>query len=211
MGGGVGSRPWLDDFRSYSSGQLAAGKAVERNGAVFGCGRNVVAAMGDGLRPRPSALSGIAFRAVNPELERNLYRGLEEATEKFLGLIEQAKMGLISTGILIVIAIGLWSLLPSIIEAIRRRLHLHRIRQGGAGASDAALLYLRMLAILRKRGFEKPSWLTPTEFARVIPESRTASLVQEFTGLYQQLRYGGTSTPGERMLVLLDELNDGRK
>ncbi len=137
--------------------------------------------------------------------------GWRKRLKNFSVSIEQAKMGLISTGILIVIAIGLWSLLPSIIEAIRRRLHLHRIRQGGAGASDAALLYLRMLAILRKRGFEKPSWLTPTEFARVIPESRTASLVQEFTGLYQQLRYGGSSTPGERMLVLLDELNDGRK
>ena len=120
-------------------------------------------------------------------------------------------MWLIFVGIAIVIAAGLRSLLPFLIDAIRRRYHLRRIRQGGAGASDAALLYLRMLAILRRRGYEKPSWLTPAEFARVIPESPTASLVQEFTGLYQQLRYGNTSNPGERMLMLLDELGDGRR
>ena len=46
-------------------------------------------------------------------------------------------------------------------------IHSRRIRQGGAGASDAAILYFQMLALLRKRGFEKPGWLTPAEFARV--------------------------------------------
>jgi protein-glutamine gamma-glutamyltransferase len=130
---------------------------------------------------------------------------------KTLGFIDRAKDFVLTIGVVIILGVLLWSFLPSLVDAIRRRYHLRRIRQVGAGASDAALLYLRMLAILRKRGYEKPGWLTPAEFARVLPESRTAGLVREFTSLYQQLRYGNTSGPGERMLVLLDELGDRRR
>ena len=59
---------------------------------------------------------------------------------------------------------------------------------------------------LAKRGYEKPAWLTPNEFARVIPESPVAALVGEFTTLYQDLRYGGRASAGERMLGLLQEI-----
>jgi hypothetical protein len=130
---------------------------------------------------------------------------------KILGYIDRAKNVVLTIGVAIILGVLLWLFVPLIVEAIRRRYHLRRIRQGGAGASDAALLYLRMLAVLRKSGYEKPGWLTPAEFARVIPESRTARLVREFTALYQQLRYGNAPGPGERMLVLLDELGDRRR
>jgi hypothetical protein len=123
-----------------------------------------------------------------------------------LGFFDRTKNVILTSGAALIFGVLLWSFLPSLIDAIRRQYHLRRIRQEGAGASDAALLYMRMLDILRKRGYEKPGWLTPTEFASVIPESRTATLVQEFTALYQQLRYGNTRVPGDRMLVLLDEL-----
>jgi protein-glutamine gamma-glutamyltransferase len=63
-----------------------------------------------------------------------------------------------------------------------------------------------MLALLRKRGFEKPGWLTPAEFARVLPASETATLVKEFTDLYQDLRYGNRAAAGEQMLVLLRQI-----
>jgi hypothetical protein len=63
-----------------------------------------------------------------------------------------------------------------------------------------------MLEVLRKRGYEKPGWLTPNEFARVLPDSRTSALVGEFTALYQDLRYGGKASAGERMLGLLQEI-----
>jgi protein-glutamine gamma-glutamyltransferase len=105
------------------------------------------------------------------------------------------------------IAIALARLLTPIgIRAYRRIRHARKIREGGAGASDAAILYMQMLEVLRKRGYEKPAWLTPNEFARVIPESPTAALVSEFTALYQDLRYGGRASAGERMLGLLQEI-----
>jgi hypothetical protein len=63
-----------------------------------------------------------------------------------------------------------------------------------------------MLDLLRKRGYEKPAWLTPSEFARVIPESQMACLVGEFTAQYMDLRYGQRAAAGERMLGLLQEI-----
>jgi hypothetical protein len=106
-----------------------------------------------------------------------------------------------------VIAIVLARLLtPVAIRAFRRLRHARKIREGGAGASDAAILYLQMLEVLRKRGYEKPAWLTPNEFARVLPDSETAALVAEFTVLYQDLRYGGRASAGQRMLGLLQEI-----
>jgi hypothetical protein len=63
-----------------------------------------------------------------------------------------------------------------------------------------------MLELLRKRGYEKPGWLTPAEFARVIPESPLAAHVGEFTSLYHDLRYGHRAIAGERMLGLLKRI-----
>ena len=117
-----------------------------------------------------------------------------------------SKKALAIAGLLVLLIAAGWFLLPRTIEAIRGMYHARRIRQGGAGASDAAVLYLRMLAILRKRGYEKPGWLTPSEFARVLPESIWANQVREFTSLYHDLRYGGRSIAGERMLGLLQEI-----
>jgi transglutaminase-like putative cysteine protease len=90
---------------------------------------------------------------------------------------------------------------------VRRR--VGRIRRGQIGASDASILYGRMLSILRRRGFEKPAWLTPIEFARVLPDARTAVLVENLTGAYNELRYGGKPEAGIKMLALLQDLETG--
>lgn len=87
-----------------------------------------------------------------------------------------------------------------------------RVRQaqrGAAVASDATLLYDRMLGLLKRRGFEKPSWLTPAEFARVLPASPAAGLVAEFTAAYNDLRFGGRTEAAPRMLALLEQLERG--
>lgn len=99
-----------------------------------------------------------------------------------------------------------WLIAPIAKRALHRFRYARKIRQEGAAASDAAILYLHMLDILRKRGFEKPGWLTPHEFACVLPTSKTSELVHEFTALYQDLRYGGAGPAGERMLEVLQEL-----
>jgi hypothetical protein len=80
---------------------------------------------------------------------------------------------------------------------------VRQVQRGAACASDATLLYRRMLAVLRRRGFEKPSWTTPAEFARLLPASETATLVVSFTAAYNDLRFGGNREAASRMMQLL--------
>jgi protein-glutamine gamma-glutamyltransferase len=88
------------------------------------------------------------------------------------------------------------------------RWRVRRIRSAtrAVAANDATVLYERMLALLRKRGIEKPSWLTPIEFARIIPEPAVASVVSDFTEAYLQLRYGGDRRAVDRMFQLMTRL-----
>ena len=84
-----------------------------------------------------------------------------------------------------------------------------RIRRGQVGAGDASILYGRMLAILKSRGFEKPAWLTPMEFARILPDAGTAAIVEKLTGAYNEIRFGGKPEAGVKMLALLHDLEAG--
>jgi hypothetical protein len=83
---------------------------------------------------------------------------------------------------------------------------VRRLHRGEANAADATLLYLRMLQLLHRRGVEKPPWLTPAEFARLLPPSERATLVSELTTAYNHLRFGGDRTAAPRMLTLLERL-----
>ncbi len=85
----------------------------------------------------------------------------------------------------------------------RRRGRLRRAQRGEAEASDATLLYERMLLLLRRRGFEKPAWLTPQEFAGLLPASELALLVEDMTSAYNQVRFGGQGDAAPRMARLL--------
>lgn len=84
-----------------------------------------------------------------------------------------------------------------------RRRRLQRAHQGAAGASDATLLYEAMLQALARRGFTKPAWLTPQEFAGVLPPSDLARLVSELTDAYNSVRFGGRADAAPRMALLL--------
>ena len=87
----------------------------------------------------------------------------------------------------------------------RTRRRVKKLRRGEVVAGDGTLLYLRMLTILRRRGIEKPAWLTPVEFVRVLP-SETAVLVQDLTLAYNDLRFGGNRDAAQYMMLLLDRL-----
>ena len=68
-----------------------------------------------------------------------------------------------------------------------------------------------MLACMRRQGLEKPGWLTPSEFAGIVPNT-DAGIVREFTHAYHNLRYAGRAEEGRRMVHLLEELeNRGRR
>ena len=92
----------------------------------------------------------------------------------------------------------------------RARQRLLKVQRGEGHPSDATLLYQRMLKALRRRGIEKPAWLTPCEFARVLQEPELSLLVEDFTSAYNELRFGGNAEAARRIFVLLERLETAR-
>jgi transglutaminase-like putative cysteine protease len=87
-----------------------------------------------------------------------------------------------------------------------RRLRARRVRSGAVRASDATVLYLRALALLRRIGFEKPPSVTPSEFVRQLPASAPGAIFTELTDAYNELRFGGRRETASRLILLLDQL-----
>jgi hypothetical protein len=83
---------------------------------------------------------------------------------------------------------------------------VRQAQRGSATSHDATLIYLRLLRLLKRRGFEKPAWVTPAEFARMLPASPGAALAADFTAAYNGLRFGGDPAAAARMMTLLDQL-----
>ena len=113
-----------------------------------------------------------------------------------------ALMGLVALGILLVFY-G-----PDLLRWWKSRRGVIRARRGQGQASDATALYQRMLSVLARRGFEKPAWVTPSEFARVLPASDMAVLVGDMTNAYNELRFGGKREAAPRLIRLLDRLEE---
>ena len=95
------------------------------------------------------------------------------------------------------------------IRLLRMRRRVERVRRGQAVVGDAALLYQRMLHVLKRQGFQKPAWFTPVEFADSLPNGAMAAAVAEFTSAYNALRFGGRTAAAPRLTLLLDELGSG--
>jgi transglutaminase-like putative cysteine protease len=103
---------------------------------------------------------------------------------------------------------GAWSA-PKVWRAWRTRLGVWRLRRGQGSVADATLLYRRMLKLLKRRGYEKPAWFTPYEFACSLPPSEMGMRVLQFTSAYNALRFGGQAEAAVRLSALLEEL-EGR-
>jgi transglutaminase-like putative cysteine protease len=111
-----------------------------------------------------------------------------------------------AVAMLVAIAVVLLLFGPTWARWWRDRQRVQRARRGEAQSSDATLLYQRMLAMLARRGFQKPPWLTPAEFARVLPASELAAVVDELTSAYNAFRFGGERAAAPRMVQLLERL-----
>ena len=84
--------------------------------------------------------------------------------------------------------------------------HSRKVRAGLVSSADATVLYRRMLKLMKRRGYQKPPWFTPAEFAATLPASDMATVVEEFTSGYQALRFGGDRDAAQRLGVLLAQL-----
>jgi len=125
----------------------------------------------------------------------------------------QARVWLAQDGVallaLILLAVAVVVAGPRVWRALRVLHRVRRLRDGQATVGDATLLYARMLDILRHRGFQKPAWFTPREFAASLP-AETGMLVDQFTAAYNELRFGGKLEAASRLTLLLEELETGR-
>jgi transglutaminase-like putative cysteine protease len=106
---------------------------------------------------------------------------------------------------LIVLALCIY-LGPRIRTAWNTRRRVLRVQRGEAQASDATLLYNRMLDLLSHKGIEKPAWLTPLEFARGLPPSSLTPLIEDLTAAYNDLRFGSRREAAGCMVLLLEQL-----
>jgi transglutaminase-like putative cysteine protease len=104
-----------------------------------------------------------------------------------------------------VMAVWIWLALPPLARRLRVRLRVELARRGQASAGDATLLYERMLHLMRRRGYHKPVWFTPAEFASSLPEE-VGGAVAEFTSTYNALRFGGRTEVAPRLSALLQEI-----
>ena len=101
--------------------------------------------------------------------------------------------------------LAVWSA-PKLWRTGRMRLGVWRLRRGKGSLADATLLYQRMLRLMKRRGYQKPAWFTPHEFARTLPASDVGALVVEFTTAYNALRFGGRTEAAPQLSALLEEL-----
>jgi transglutaminase-like putative cysteine protease len=106
----------------------------------------------------------------------------------------------------VILGAMVWMLGPPLIRLARVRRRVRLVRLGQASVGDATLLYQRMLHIVRRRGYQKPAWFTPAEFADSLPRPGLGSAVAEFTATYNEWRFGGRSSVAPRLSHLLDEL-----
>jgi protein-glutamine gamma-glutamyltransferase len=104
-------------------------------------------------------------------------------------------------GILFIAALAFFG--PRYWRKWRGNARLRQIIRSGGSPSDASVLYERMLEVLARRGFQKPSWFTPSEFARHLPVSEAG--VAEFTEVYNSIRFGGDRSATSRLAQLLQE------
>jgi len=111
--------------------------------------------------------------------------------------------------ILVALIVALVFAGPRALRSLRMLHRVRRVREGEASAGDATVLYERMLDVLRSRGFQKPAWFTPREFAASLP-AETGMLVDQFTAAYNDLRFGGRLDAAPRLTLLLEELETGR-
>jgi len=143
------------------------------------------------------------------EAELALARKAGECTRWSGDLVDAGRSGIPASALACAV-VAVWSA-PKLWRTWRIRLGVRRLRRGKVSVADATLLYGRMLKLLKRRGYEKPAWFTPYEFACSLPPSEMGLLVAQFTVAYNALRFGAQADAAPRLSELLEELESRRR
>jgi protein-glutamine gamma-glutamyltransferase len=113
------------------------------------------------------------------------------------------KWGLAVIATLLFAALLVW-FGPQWLQQWRHKTRVRQIVRSGGTLSDASLLYERMLKLMARRGFQKPAWFTPQEFASNL-HGEEKDRIREFTEVYNSIRFGGDASATARLAVMLQE------
>jgi transglutaminase-like putative cysteine protease len=95
---------------------------------------------------------------------------------------------------------------PRVLRRWRAGARIRKIRSGNCTPHDASVVYEQMLESLASRGFQKPAWFTPLEFARNLPPAEKER-VTAFTTAYNEVRFGGDAAGAARLSGILESMN----
>ena len=213
VGGGLSAAARLDDIRSDAARSGPAPRvAVGQAGSLRRCRRYVLAAVGAGLRSQPANDAGGAHGAVGPQFRVALGGAHRVEDRGVEGSAPSAWFRRYGGWLLAGIAgslLAAW-FAPRAWRALHMLRRVRLARRGQASVDDATLLYRRMLELLKRRGYQKPAWFTPHEFAASLPRTELGMLVDQFTEAYNALRFGGRVSAAPQLSLLLERLEQQR-
>ncbi|MEP6714397.1 MAG: transglutaminaseTgpA domain-containing protein, partial [Terriglobia bacterium] len=114
------------------------------------------------------------------------------------------KWGTGAVALMLLAAAGVWAS-PRVLLRTRRSARLYRIANKGGSPGDGRALYEHMLKAMERRGYRKPGWFTPMEFARGLPSGESERVAQ-FTSVYNSVRFGGNTAAARELARELEQM-----
>jgi transglutaminase-like putative cysteine protease len=114
--------------------------------------------------------------------------------------------GLLWTALLVAVLFLLRRFGPRLRRQWQARTRIRKMRSGQGTPNDASVVYEQMLEAMARRGFQKPAWFTPLEFARTLPATEKQHIA-DFTAAYNEVRFGGDAAGAARLTAMLESMN----
>jgi hypothetical protein len=102
------------------------------------------------------------------------------------------------------LAVLLLIAMPFVAFHIRNLLRASSVSASPSSAS--AILYMRMVRRLARRGYPRAAAQTPSEFAASIADAELREAVLRFTAAYEHARFGASAAAAANLPALLDQV-----
>jgi hypothetical protein len=88
----------------------------------------------------------------------------------------------------------------------RQALSRSRVRSGRAGPRDVTIVYQRLLDFLASRGVRRTPAMTARQVLAEVHDPALLPVVAEFTGVYEEARFGGSAARLPELYALLNRI-----